>query len=92
MIREPQKQKNERKLTQTQAEGLIGVYSPVHRIGKTGFALKLGEQLGEEQPVLYLNLEEYAGVDHYLPMKEDGNPVSYTHLDVYKRQMYRRIN
>ena len=73
MIREPQKQKNERKLTQTQAEGLIGVYSPVHRIGKTGFALKLGEQLGEEQPVLYLNLEEYAGVDHYLPMKEDGN-------------------
>ena len=73
MIREPPKQKNERKLTQAQAEGVIGVYSPVHRIGKTGFALKLGEQLGEEQPVLYLNLEEYAGVDHYLPMKEDGN-------------------
>ena len=61
MIREPQKQKNERKLTQTQAEGLIGVYSPVHRIGKTGFALKLGEQLGEEQPVLYLNSGRICG-------------------------------
>lgn len=78
LMREPAKQKKEKKTgqkkaVQTKTEGLIGVYSPVHRIGKTGFALKLGEQLGEEQPVLYLNMEEYAGIDHYLPMKESGN-------------------
>lgn len=40
---------------------LIGVYSPIHRIGKTKYALELGKELAEKGPVLYLNLEEYAG-------------------------------
>ena len=44
---------------------IIGVYSPVHRIGKTTFALKLGKELAEEENVLYLNLETYAGIGGY---------------------------
>lgn len=39
---------------------MIGIYSPVHRIGKTKFALSMGRKLAEKMPVLYLNLEEYA--------------------------------
>lgn len=44
---------------------LIGVYSPVHRIGKTKFALEMGRKLAETVPVLYLNLEEYPGNEIY---------------------------
>lgn len=44
---------------------LFGIYSPVHRIGKTKFALELGRELAKEGPVLYLNLEEYSGGSHY---------------------------
>ena len=45
-----------------QAVRLIGVYSPVHRIGKTSYALKLGEELAVNANVLYLNLELYSGI------------------------------
>jgi len=38
-----------------------GVYSPVKRCGKTGFALMLGQALAEKKRVLYLNFEEYPG-------------------------------
>ena len=38
---------------------IIGIYSPLHRIGKTEFALALGEELGKTKEVLYINLEEY---------------------------------
>ncbi len=41
---------------------IIAVYSPVHRIGKTSYALKLGQRLSEEANVLYLNLETYGGM------------------------------
>lgn len=44
---------------------LIGIYSPIHRIGKTRFAFELGRKLAEKEPVLYLNLEEYAGGNYY---------------------------
>ena len=37
---------------------LIGVYSPVHRIGKTKYALELGRELSKEGPVLYLNQDK----------------------------------
>lgn len=50
-----------------QTRGLIGVYSPVHRIGKTRFAMRLGEKLSEQVPILYLNLEGYAGGSYYFP-------------------------
>lgn len=42
---------------------IIGVFSPVHRIGKTKYALELGEKLAEQENVLYLNLEVFAGID-----------------------------
>lgn len=40
---------------------MVGVYSPVHRIGKTTFAVALGRELARTRSVLYLNMEEYAG-------------------------------
>ena len=46
---------------------LIGVYSPVHRIGKTRFAIRMGKQLSQKFPVLYLNLEGNAGGNYYFP-------------------------
>lgn len=41
---------------------IIGVFSPVHRIGKTSYALKMGEKMAAVEKVLYLNLELYGGV------------------------------
>lgn len=41
---------------------VIGVFSPIHRIGKTTYALKLGEELAVSQNVLYLSLEIYGGI------------------------------
>ncbi len=52
---------------------LIGVYSPIHRIGKTRFALDLGKKLAEKEPVLYLNLEEYAGSAYYFQERAKQN-------------------
>lgn len=52
---------------------IIGVYSPVHRIGKTRFALSLGRKLAEKEPALYLNLEEYSGEGLYFPEKEGAH-------------------
>lgn len=40
---------------------LIAVYSPIHRLGKTRFAIALGKEYAKRERVLYLNLEEYAG-------------------------------
>ncbi len=52
---------------------LIGVYSPVHRIGKTRFAIRMGKKLAEREPVLYLNLEAYAGTEMYFREKTEGH-------------------
>ncbi len=40
---------------------VIGIFSPVHRVGKTSFALKMGEEMAASANVLYLNLELYGG-------------------------------
>ena len=40
---------------------LIAVYSPIHRVGKTTFAMALGRECAKQQKTLYLNMEEYAG-------------------------------
>lgn len=53
--------------------GLIGVYSPVHRIGKTRFAMRMGRVLSETAPTLYLNLEGYSGMNYYLPEEAGMN-------------------
>lgn len=41
---------------------IIGIFSPVHRIGKTTYALELGQSMGISENVLYLNLELYGGI------------------------------
>lgn len=41
---------------------LLAVYSPIHRVGKTGFAMALGRACAKEKKTLYLNLEEYSGM------------------------------
>ena len=51
---------------------LIGVYSPIHRIGKTNFAIELGKEIAKEKRALYLNLEPYAG-SHNFPQTLDEN-------------------
>lgn len=52
---------------------LLAVYSPIHRIGKTQFAIRKGKELAETEAVLYLNLEEYSGVDCYFSEKTEQN-------------------
>ena len=42
---------------------IFGVYSPIGRVGKTSFALTLGEILAEKRRVLYVNLEDYHGFE-----------------------------
>lgn len=42
---------------------LIAVYSPIHRIGKTTFALALGKEHARHRRTLYLNMEEHPGFD-----------------------------
>ena len=58
---------------------LIGVYSPVHRIGKTKFSLELAEKISRNEAVLYLNLEDYSGLDYCVPIqgKEDLGALLY---------------
>ena len=48
---------------------LYGVYSPVHRCGKTSFAVTLGEVLAEEHTVLYINLEPFSGFEELFGRK-----------------------
>lgn len=53
---------------------IIGIYSPVHRVGKTTYALELGRKLAQDSNVLYLNLEAYGGVGGHFP--EGGQTLS----------------
>ena len=46
---------------QAERTRMIAVYSPIHRVGKTKFAISLGKEYAKSKRVLYLNLEEYAG-------------------------------
>lgn len=52
---------------------LIGIYSPVHRIGQTAFALGKGIELAKTSNVLYINLETYAGIGGYFPEEKKRN-------------------
>ncbi|MFR8179895.1 MAG: hypothetical protein ACLU80_08140 [Dorea sp.] len=36
---------------------IIGIFSPIHRIGKTTYGLKLGEEMAATENILYLNLK-----------------------------------
>lgn len=41
---------------------IIGIFSPIHRIGKTTYGLKLGEEMSVTENVLYLSLEICGGI------------------------------
>lgn len=45
-----------------QSKKIIAVYSPIHRIGKTTFAMALCKELAKEKKTLYLNLEGYSSL------------------------------
>lgn len=62
---------------------VLAVYSPIHRIGKTTFSLKLGKRLSEKENVLYLNLETYAGIGGYFKEEEVQD---LSHLLYYAKQ------
>lgn len=53
---------------------VIGIYSPVHRSGKTSYGLKLGQELASSSNVLYLNMELYGGIGGYFP--EEGHTLA----------------
>lgn len=44
---------------------LIGIFSPVHRCGKTSYALELGKEIAISERVLYLGMETYGGKNGY---------------------------
>ena len=50
-----------RDLRKMQAK-IMAVYSPIHRLGKTTFAIAYGKECAKKRKVLYLNMEEYAGM------------------------------
>lgn len=58
---------------QSVRKGLIGIYSPIHRIGKTKFAIQLGIKTAKYVPTLYLNLEEYPASELYFPDQKEKN-------------------
>lgn len=43
---------------------LVAVYSPIHRVGKTTFAIAFGKECAKNKRVLYLNMEEYGVLGH----------------------------
>lgn len=51
----------------------IGVYSPVGRSVKTLLALTIGQILGEEKSVLYLNMESYSGFENLFDLDNVKN-------------------
>ena len=42
---------------------IIAIYSPIHRIGKTTFAMELAKEYAKTKKTIYINMEEYAGFD-----------------------------
>lgn len=74
MVQEVPERERETALAAVRTKGaLIGVYSPVHRIGKTRFALGMGKKLAEKEPVLYLNMEEYPGENQIFQEETEGH-------------------
>lgn len=59
---------------------VLGIYSPVHRIGKSAFARMLGRSLSRKKEVLYLSLEEYSSFEW------EGDEVTLADLLYYTKQ------
>lgn len=50
---------------------VTGIFSPVHRSGRTSYAIQYGKRLASSSHVLYLNLELYGGSGGIFP--QEGN-------------------
>lgn len=46
---------------------IIGIFSPMHRSGKTSYGLELGQQMAASNNALYLNMEIYGGIGGHFP-------------------------
>lgn len=68
---------------------IIGVFSPLHRVGKTTYALELGKKLALKGSTLYLNMELYGGIGGLFPEepKQTLSDVLY-----YSRQESRNLS
>jgi hypothetical protein len=64
---------------------VIGVYSPIHRIGKTKFAIQLGKEMAKQESVLYLSLEPFAK-GGYFEEKEEGDLSSLLYFGSQENQ------
>lgn len=52
---------------------VYAVYSPIHRAGKTRFAVAFGREMARRRKTLYLNLEEYFGFGGMFEQPASGN-------------------
>ena len=59
-------------ITKGSAE-IIGIYSPVGRLGQTTFALIMGQVWAEEHSVLYINMEEFSAFNKILEQSYQGD-------------------
>ena len=50
---------------------VIGIYSPINVMPKTEFALNIAKVLSEKYKVLYINFEEFSGLDEILVSTDD---------------------
>ena len=66
---------------------IIGIFSPVHRTGKTGYGLEMGKELALSYNVLYINMELYGGIGGHFP--EEGQTLA--DLIYYSRQESRNF-
>lgn len=70
-------------ITGKRKKDLICIFSPVHRAGKTTFALEFGKELSRYESTVYLNLEMYAGKGGLFP---DEQGLTISDLLYYSRQ------
>ena len=58
---------------ETLSQKVLAVYSPIHRIGKTMFAIGMGKEIAKTKKTLYINMEEYADVGGRFAMSDGRN-------------------
>lgn len=61
----------------------IGIYSPLHRVGRTTFALALCREINRERKALYINLEDMSGFEELFAQEYEAD---LTDLLYYARQ------
>lgn len=65
-----EKEENEELFFRTVKSGdmrIIGIFSPMHRSGKTSYGLELGQLMAASNNALYLNMEIYGGIGGHFP-------------------------